>query len=157
MDDPDQSWHYKVCGMRNIPPSLFSKNDTHTAETTIGSEWPTLRAPMAISSPLPPRHKTHTGKKHSVCLLIVSCKSLCYYVIAFKIWYSPDVVVVTENGLSQKHAGKIGETDRFCSEYQIHRQDRETDTSGGGVFIVVKTTSKVPGVPNSSQLTVKYG
>ena len=99
-----------------------------------------------MSSSLPPRHKKHTGKKHPLRLLLVNCKSVCNKCGHFQNLMdnnNPDVVVVTESWLTTNHPdGEIGETDRFCSKYQIHRRDRVTDTSGGGVFIAVKNDLK---------------
>ena len=90
--------------------------------------------------------KKHTGKKHSLRLLLVNCKSVCNKHGRFQNLIdsnNPDVVVVTENWPIPNHPdGEIGETDRFCSEYQIHRWDRVTDTAGGGVFIAVKNDLK---------------
>ena len=99
-----------------------------------------------MSSSLPPRHKKHTGKKHQLRLLLVNCKSVCNKCGRFQNLMdsnNPDVVVVTESCLTPNHPeGERGETDRFCSKYQIHRRDRVTDTSGGGVFIAVKNDLK---------------
>ena len=148
LGNSDASWHCAACGMRNIAPSLFmsTMTDTETVNSTFGSVSSSPGAPLAISSPLPPKRKNQTSRKTSLRLLNINCRSVSNKRGRFQNLIdstNPDIVVVTESWLSPKHAdGEIGEPGRFSCDFTIHRRDRDTDTHGGGVFIAVRNDLK---------------
>ena len=143
MGDLNTSWHCLTCGMPNFSPVL---NSTHTGslsdegDITLGSISP--GAPLAMSSPIPPKRKDNRHHKPPLKLLNVNCRSISDKKGQFQHLIDstvPDIVVATETWLKPEQGdGEIGEPGRFSADYTIHRRDRPGKSKGGGVFITVK-------------------
>ena len=130
--------------MSNFSPSVL--NSTHTRSLsveggiTLGSISP--GAPLAMSSPMPPKRKDNRHHKPTLKLFIANCRSVSdkkgqfQHLIGSTV---PDIVVTTETWLKPEQGnGEIGEPGRFSVDYTIHRRDRPGKNKGGGVFIAVK-------------------
>ena len=143
MGDLNTSWNCLTCGMPNFSPVL---NSTHTGslydegDITLGSI--SLGAPLAMSSPIPPKRKDNRHHKPTLKLLNVNCRSISDKKGQFQHLIDstvPDIVVATETWLKPEQGdGEIGEPGRFSADYTIHRRDRPGKSKGGGVFITVK-------------------
>ena len=121
--DSNTSWHCLTCGMPNFSPSVL--NFTHTrslsdeGDITLGSISP--GAPLAMSSPIPPKRKDNRHHKPTLKLLNVNCRSIWDKKGQFQHLIDstvPDIVVATETWLKPEQGdGEIGEPGRFSADY----------------------------------------
>ena len=139
--DRSFSWVCSNCDGTNFSTAAHSTFNSFSSVNSysILSEEPVT--PSQPRSPSPTRAMSSKTHKQTFKVLNLNCQSIAnkkseFYAIIDN--HKPDIVVGTESWLTKKHLS----SEIFPSSlgYIPFRQDREAETCGGGVFILVKDT-----------------
>ena len=139
--DRSFSWVCSNCDGSNFSitaQSTFSSFSSVNSYSILSEE---PKTPSKLRSPLPIRATSSMTHKSNLKVLNINCQSIANKKAEFQAIideHKPDIVVGTESWLTKNHLS----SEIFPSSlgYTPFRQDREADTSGGGVFILVKDT-----------------
>ena len=139
------SWRCLTCDLSNFGPYVRNSPvlTSDLDDTPLGYVL-SQSVLLAVSSPLPPRHRRRGYKQPKLKhLLNANYKSLnnkggWFQKLNLIDSGNPDIVVATETWLSpDKTDGEVRESGHFCRDYIIHRRYRQTPSRGEGVFITV--------------------
>ena len=134
--DRSFSWICSNCDGLNFSTSAqsaFSSFSSVNSFSTLSEE------PVTPSNPRSPSPIRATSSKQALTVLNINCRSIINKKAEFQTIideHRPDIVVGTESWLTKNHLSS--EIFPNSLGYTSFRQDRVTDTCGGGVFILVK-------------------